>query len=335
MRVLTSLIFLVCLPLFAEDDFLSDRLSKEIDANDYSIVDELADNERVIEELSTREQYFSERKKPWSPIPFRALLLKGTRLIDIKTGKVYFTSSDLYVLAQEETVGSQESYILNKDKIAKYKTFTNKLRSIEADVTLYPQVDPNKIYNDKQKHHSVDKGLEIESHLTFHIEALSTPFLADLYNGSETTSSANRFQSKTYYNSVLPIDFGISFGYQEGLWNEVDNQVKWSSAFYGPTLRWQFAKWGNLHLNTKFGIEKSFRFKAVGPDSQVQFENLLYEWEIEGVYQSDLGPFLFGWTLRNMTWKLKNTDTPLSFTDIKQDVTSTSFFAGYRIDVDL
>lgn len=335
MRVLIGLIILLSLPLFAEDDFLSERLSKEIDSSDFSAVDELADNEKIIEELSTREQYFSERKKPWSPIPFRALLLKGTRLVDIKSGKVYFTSSDLYVLAQEETAGSQESYILNKDKIAKYRTFTNRLRSIETDVTLYPQIDPNKIYVDKLKYHSTDKTLEIESHLTFHIEALNTPFLADIYNGTQTTSTANRFQSKTYYNSALPVDFGLSFGYQEGLWNEVDNQVKWSSAFYGPSLRWQFAKWGKLHLNTKFGIEKSFRFEAIGPDSQTQFENLLYEWEIEGIYHSALGPFLFGWTLRNMTWKINNTDSELSFSTLKQEVVSTSFFAGYRIDVEL
>lgn len=334
MQVLILVLLSLSFGAFAEDDFLSDRLEKEIDSSDFSLVDELAENERTIERMGVREQYFKERKKPWSPVPFRALLLKGTRLVDVKTGKVYFTSSDLYVMAQEETIGSQIAYILNQERVTKYKTFTRNLRSIERDVTLYPEVDPNKNYLDKPKYHSTDQVLNFENHLTFHIETLSNQFFADTYNGTETSSTANRFQLKSYYNSQLPVDFGLSLGFQEGLWNEVNNQVRWSTGYFGPSLRWQFAKWGKLHFNTKIGVERSFRFKAIGPNSDTNFSSLLWEWELEGVYYSFMGPILVGWTLRNMTWTLEDTDSVTGFVDNRGDVTSSSLFVGYRIDFD-
>ncbi len=334
MQTLILSIFLLSNYAFANDEYLSERLEREIQKSDFSTVDELTENERVIRDLSLREQYFKEREKPWSPIPFRALLLKGTRLVDIKTGKVYFTSSDIYVYAQEETNGSQVTFILNQEKVAKYKTFTRNLRSIERDISLYPEVDVNKSYLDKPKYHSTDKIMEIESHFSFHIETMKSIFFADLYSGTETLSTANRFQSKTFFNSVLPVDFGISLGFQKGLWNDTDNQVRWSTGYFGPSLRWQFAKWGKARFNTKLGIERSFGFTATGVSSRANYSSLLYEFELEAVYQSSIGPFLFGWTLRNMSWQLEDTDTPLNIINNKIDITSTSIFAGYRVDID-
>lgn len=335
MRILITALLLISTPIYGEDDYLSERLERELKTSDFTIVDELTENERVIKDLSVREQYFKERKKPWSPIPFRALLVKGTRLVDIKTGKVYFTTSNLYVLAQEETNGSQVSYILNQEKIAKYKTFTRNLKSIERDVTLYPDIDPNKTYADKPRYQSNDEILELESHFSFHVESMTNSFFANLYNGTETTSTANRFQVKTYYNSKLPVDFGLSLGYQEGLWNEIDNRVKWTTGYFGPSLRWQFAKTGKFRFNAKVGVERSFQFKAIGANSQTTFSSLHYELELEAIYNSAIGPFLFGWTLRNMTWQLENTDGPLVVNDNRDSILSTSFFAGYRVDVDL
>ncbi|MBK26530.1 MAG: hypothetical protein CME70_21200 [Halobacteriovorax sp.] len=334
MQILILSIFLFSSYAVANDEYLSERLEREIKKSDFSTIDELAENERVIRDLSLREQYFKEREKPWSPIPFRALLIKGTRLVDVKTGKVYFTSSDMYVYAQEETIGSQITYILNQEKEAKYKTFTKNLRSIERDIALYPEVDVNKSYLEKPKYHSTDKTLEIESHMTFHIETMKSIFFADLYNGTETLSTANRFQSKTFFNSVLPVDFGFSLGFQEGLWNDTDNQVKWSTGYFGPSLRWQFAKWGKARFNTKLGVERSFRFTAIGTSSRATFSSLTYDFELEAVYNSAIGPFLFGWTLRNMTWQLEDTDTPLNIINNKKEITSTSIFAGYRVDFD-
>lgn len=322
-------------PVFSQDDLLADSLSREIESADFSIIDKLSNEENKAQQLAVREQYYSEREKPWSPIPFRALLLKGTRLIDLKSSKAYFTSSDIYVYAQEETAGSQLSYILTKDKVAKYKTYTKNLRSIEGDLTLYPKVNPNKVYIAKEKYYSIDPSLQVETHLTFHVEAISNPFFADIYGGTETLSTANRFQSKTYYNSLLPIDFGLSLGFQEGLWNETDNQVKWKMGSFGPSLRFQFAKWGKLKMNAKFGIETSFGFKAIGASSNNRFSSLLYEFELEASYDSPIGPILFGWGLRRMTWQLENADSVASFVDNQQEISSTSLFLGYRFDFEI
>jgi hypothetical protein len=322
-------------PVFSQEDLLADSLSEEIEASDFSYIDKLSDEESKSQNLAIREQYYNEREKPWSPVPFRALLIKGTRLVDLKTAKVFFSSSDIYVLAQEETVGSQISFILTKDKVAKYKTFTKNLRSIETDVTLYPKVNPNKINVSKEKYYSVDPSLKIESHLTFHIEAISNPFFADIYGGTETLSTANRFQSKTYYNSLLPVDFGLSLGFQEGLWNDTDNQVKWKMGSFGPSLRWRFAKWGKLKTNAKFGVERSFEFKAIGASSNNKYSSLLYEFELEASYDSPIGPILFGWGFRKMTWQLENADFTANFKDNKQEISSTSLFLGYRIDFEI
>jgi hypothetical protein len=335
MRFLLCLLLILSRPIFSQDDLLADSLSEEIEASDFSLVDKLSDKENKAQRLAVREQYYSEREKPWSPIPFRALLLKGTRLVDLKTSKVYYTSSDIYIYAQEETVGSQISYVLTNDKVAKYKTDTKNLRSIENDIALYPKVNPNKVYITKEKYSSVDSSLEIESHLTFHVESISNPFFADIYGGTETVSTANRFQSKTYYNSVLPIDFGLSLSLQTGLWNDSDNQVRWKMGSFGPSLRWQFAKWGKLKMNTKFGVERSFNFKAAGTSSVNQYSSLLYDFELEASYDSPIGPILFGWGVRKMTWQLERAEFAANFTDNKQEITSTSLFLGYRFDFEI
>lgn len=335
MRLLICLLLTWSSPAFSEVDLLADSLSEEIEASDFTVVDKLSSEEDKAQQLAVREQYYDERDKPWSPVPFRALIIKGTRLIDLKTNKVYFTSSDIYAYAQEETVGSQISHILTKDKVAKYKTYTKNLRSIETDVALYPKENPNKVYIAKEKYHTIDKTLEIETHLTFHLEAISNPFFADIYGGTETISTANRFQSKTYYNSILPVDFGLSLSYQSGLWNETDNQVKWTAGSFGPSLRWQFAKWGKLKMNTKLGVERSFNFKAVGPSSINRFSSLLYDFELEASYDSSIGPIVFGWGYRRMTWQLEAAEFSSDFVDNKQEISSTSLFLGYRIDFEI
>ncbi len=335
MRLFICLILIYSAPIFSQDDLLADSLSEEIEASDFSLIDKLSDEEDQSQKLAIREQYYSEREKPWSPVPFRALILKGTRLIDLKTEKVYFTSSDIYAYAQEETRGSQLSYILTKDKIAKYKTFTKNLRSIETDVTLYPKVNPNNVYISQEKHQTIDPSLKIETHLTFHAEAISNSYFADIYGGTETLSTANRFQSKTYYNSLLPVDFGLSLSFQTGLWNEADNPVSWKSGSFGPSLRWRFGKWGKLKMNTKVGVERSFNFKAVRGDTINEFSSLSYDIELEASYDSPIGPILFGWGFRRMTWQLETSQFSSNFKDDKQELTSTSLFLGYRLDFEI
>lgn len=326
--------FLVSFSSTAKEVLLSEQLEEELENVNFKTVDKLTKSKKVIQSHATREDYFSERKKPWSPIAFRALLTKGSRLIDIKTGKIYFNSSNIYVWAQEETVGGQDAFILNQERKVKYKVLTANLRSIELDLTLYPKKTPQQLSFKRQKYSTLDKELLVENHLTFHIESMNNSYFADLYGGTETVSTANRFQNKAYFNSFLPVDFGLSIGYQSGLWNEPDNQVKWSASYIGPSLRWTFIELEKASFNLKFGVEHSFNFKAIGANSKGHFSSLLYEFELEAVYYSSLGPILLGFSYRNMTWQLEDSEGLSGFADNKQVLASNSFFIGHRIDLD-
>ena len=51
-------------------------------------------------------------------------------------------------------------------------------------------------------------------------------------------------------------------------------------------------------------FELAHRFSVIG-----------CQWEIEGVYYSDWGPILVGFTYRNMDWMLEDTDTVGGFDD--------------------
>jgi hypothetical protein len=273
------------------------------------VLDEFLDEEvnfNSIDSLSSKISKFDQKYKtykpkefirvtPDSPIKFYAVLREKSQLMKLETGKAFFNKRKVYVSAREIYYGGKWSYIYNKKGEIKYKTLTGNLSSVERIISLRSKISGDKIYPPKTRLHTSDKFFALETHFLFRRESSDLSAVASTLDIESASASSNSFSFKTYYDSILPIDFGFVMDYQTGKFaTEETNSTIWSALYLGPTIKYDLLESKKFKLNTQFAVKKSIFFNATSDESKIHYSTLLWQIGLEGVYKTSIGNFSIG-----------------------------------------
>jgi hypothetical protein len=270
------------------DDFLDEDVSFEtID----SLTDKVDLSEKKYRKYKPKEYV---RVDPQSPVKFYAALEENSKLVNLKSGEIFYNERKLYVQAREIYYGGKWSYLISKSGQIKYKTHTTNLKSVEDVIELRSNLEANKVYPPKTSNHSSDKTLPIETHLIYRSETSNLEYIGNNLGYSEGNANSNTLSTKIFFLSFLPVDFGVVFDYQIGTLNFEDSDSSWSAAYLGPAIKWNFYDRGSFGLNTQLAIKKSLFFNTSVDGENVNFSNLLWQASIEGVYKTQYGNFSLG-----------------------------------------
>ncbi|OUR98754.1 hypothetical protein A9Q84_04905 [Halobacteriovorax marinus] len=274
-------------------------------------LDVFLDEEEVsfqsIDSLSKKLSTFDQRYKkytpkefvritPDSPVKFYAVLKERSQLVKLESSKVFFSKRKVYVSAREIYYGGNWSYIYNKKGEIKYKTLTRNLSSVEKIITLRSNISAEKTFPPKTRLHTSDKVFPLESHFLYRRESSDLGAIATALDKDSGAATSNSFSFKFYYDSFLPLDFGLVMDYQIGqISSEDGNTANWQAFYFGPTIKYDFLETSNFKFNSQFAVKKSLRFNASSDGDSVNYSALLWQVGLEAIYKTRIGNFSIGY----------------------------------------
>lgn len=307
------------------DQFLDDEIS-------FQNVDDLSkilntDNQKY--KRYTIKEYVKET--PTTPKVLYAVLRENSSLHHLNNKNIIKNSKKMYVNAREVYYGGKWSYLYDKDKEAKYKTLTKNLAFIEEVIKIRSTIAGNKIYPKKNRYNTVDKSIPLEMHLIYKSESTDFKSLNTLTTSELETARSNTVSIKTYFNSLLPIDLGLVFDYQSGIAENDFDSITWTSASLGPTIKYDFYRYGDFIFNTQFAVKKSLFLNANSETSTANFSSLAWQIGIEAAYKTKFGSFSLGLENSYIKTSVKGElQDQASFSNTKESMNQSAITVGYQ-----
>ena len=202
--------------------------------------------------------------------------------------------------AREKAPGSQDSYVYDRNKVARYITKTNNLKSIEPIAQMYPEKDPNTVYKAPTRFHTTDKYFALRNDLIFSIESINSEYMSQIYRAGSTSAQGTKFEWKGHYQSTLPVDFGINVNWNQGTWSdEKIGQASWSSVFFGPINSVLFGGTPGISDWTIYGsLQRSLFHRSEKDPDQHSFSTTAVQLDLIKAFESDWALSRRGWLSR-------------------------------------
>lgn len=340
MRHFFAVFFLFTCSLGAQERIdLDEYLDQEVD---FSVLQEIYDETSEYSDtfIDHTPEGITPKIRDVNP-PFRAVLPKGVRLTKVNSLERFEINETVYVRAQEQFPGSQNSFILSKDNRPLYTTLTKNLTSIERIVDLAPGGDATVVHEAPTKASSTDSEFKLETNLSFHLESIDASLISDLHQASETRMNANRFQFQVFAATALPVDMGLamsffsaSLGSQDGV-DELGS-VNINGIFLGPHIKYTLGEKDQSYTELIFKAERSLSFKSTDEFLENSYSGVLFGLGAEWTYQTFLGPFFAGADVKFTRYSLSSSTSAEVLAPV-QKMSQTGFgaYIGYRVLVNL
>lgn len=271
------------------------------------------------------------RESPITPAKLYAVLQKESPLYKIENDKIIKNSKKIYVKAREVYYGGKWSYIYNKNGEVKYKTETKNLAFIEEVINLRSKIAGNEIYPPKSRYNIIDSTIPFEFHIVYKSESSNFKGLNTITQNELESSKSSSIGIKGYFNSLLPIDFGLALDYQAGEAQNNNESVIWKSISIGPTIKYDFLKLENFSFNTQFAVKKSLVFNASSELSDAQFSSLAWQIGVEAVYHTNYGNLSLGFDNSFIKTSVKGElNEQTSFNNEKETSNQNAITLGYQ-----
>jgi len=278
-----------------------------------------------------------EKEKKEQP-SFQAVLRKGSQVYRLNGEKTWTVDRPLYVKTRLQFPGSPQSLLLNKKGEAILATRTENISSLQDVTEIYPTTDPTKRYVDSTAFRSVNKGYDLETKLSVHVETSDATYLSRFHNSDETNATSSRLQMENYFLSILPVDFGLTLSYQYGNFgNEGSRQLTiFDGIYFGPAVKAQIYQNDDSSLEIFGKVEKSLRLQSEDTSTLNKFSSNAWSIGVDWTKQTLLGRFFVGIAYRVQRYSLKETSNPdLEIPSEKQSLTGPSILLGYRFTINL
>ncbi|GEM_PF-4715187 len=311
------------------DDVLDQFLDEDISFQNVDNLSNVLDIDNQKYKRYKIKEYVKET--PTTPKVLYAVLLKNSSLHHVDKNTTIKNPEKMYVSAREVFYGGKWSYIYDKKKNIKYKTLTKNLAFLEEVIKLRSTIAGNKIYPKKNKYHSVDRSIPVEMHFLYRSESTNFESLNYLATDELDTARSNTLSIKSYFNSLLPIDLGLVFDYQTGIVESESDSIVWSSMSIGPTIKYDFYRYGDLVFNTQFAVKKSLFFNATSEYTSASYSALAWQLGIEAAYKTKFGSFSLGLENSFIKTSVKGElQDQASFSNTKETMNQSALTVGYQ-----
>lgn len=269
--------------------------------------------------------------------PFQAVLIKDATVFNLLKEKSYKVPNAIYVKAELTHIGSQYSYIFNKNDEVIFVTKSSNLSSIEEITNLSLPHNPKKNYLLKEDEASLDYYYTIDQTILFEQETREVSYLYENTTGLESDSlTALGFRYKAYFQTGIPLDVGFFANAQEVKFQE--SLSRWTSIFLGATVRYNYQFNDSITFRPFIDAGKSIydQLSIEGEESPYSFSTNYWSLGVHLDYKTALGNFLIGISRKNYLSSLKNySERDLNFSSEKKSSSSLGFSIGYKFEVEL
>ena len=338
-----KIILSFCITLFVSTSILANEISivePSTDALDQFLDEDISFNsiDTLSDVLDTDNQKYKKyrpkefvRETPQTPERLYAVLNKFSPLYEIDSDKIIKNKEKLYVSAREVNYGGKWSYLYNKKGVIRYRTLTKNLAFIEEVLKIRSTIPGNELYAKRSRYHTVDKTIPLELHLIYRSETTDFQSLSMLSSSDVELAKSNSVSIKTYFNSLLPVDFGMVFDYQSGSVESSSESIVWNAITLGPTIKYDFYTKGNFHLNTQFAVKKSISFTATSELGDAEFSSLAWIAGVEGAYKTKYGSLSLGFETSFIKTSVKGElEDQASFSNTKETMRQNAITVGYQ-----
>lgn len=240
--------------------------------------------------------FFILEAKAQSQEPYSAYIKPGAVLTRISDNKTFVSDVGLFAKIKETHPTKRDLfYVYNKKGELTYTVQPQYISEISEDIRVYPKVNAEVIYPPRSKLKNVDETFNFNTQLNVHISSLDTEAFNSFYQPEDSSANLTRFELRSVYQSLLPINFGITTSFQYGTWFDTNsNKVKMKNFSIGPILEYSFYQKENLNFKAVLSGEFSPLYQTSSIASKEDYSSLIFQIGAEVNYLSTLGIFNFG-----------------------------------------
>lgn len=240
--------------------------------------------------------FFILEAKAQSQEPYPAYIKPGAVLTRLSDNKTFISDVGLFAKVKETHPTKRDLfYVYNKKGELTYTVQPQYISEISEDIRVYPKVNAEVIYPPRSKLKNNDETFNFNTQLNMHISSLDTEAFNSFYQPEASSANLTRFELRSVYQSLLPINFGITTSFQYGTWFDTNsNKVKMKNFSIGPILEYSFYQKENLNFKAVLSGEFSPLYQTSSIASKEDYSSLIFQIGAEVNYLSTLGIFNFG-----------------------------------------
>lgn len=234
--------------------------------------------------------------KAQSQEPYSAYIKPGAVLTRLSDNKNFVSDVGIFAKVKETHPTKRDLfYVYNKKGELTYTVQPQYISEISEDIRVYPKVNAEVIYPPRSTLKNVDETFNFNTQLNIHISSLDTEAFSSFYQPEDSSANLTRFELRSVYQSLLPVNFGITTSFQYGTWFDTNsNKVTMKNFSVGPILEYSFYQKENLNVKAILSGEFSPLYQTSSIASKEDYSSLIFQIGAEANYLTTLGIFNFG-----------------------------------------
>jgi hypothetical protein len=231
---------------------------------------------------------------------FLGSINRGTKLIHLQSGTIFYTQKNLTVRAYRKNDYEGYKLLVNKNGFSTYKVLSNEVQSISEIVKLYEAPLKYKPVSKKKILFRVtDNDLKFQTQFNLHLGLTDPKFISDLGNTPNQTGQTVRYEASVYGNFDFPISIGLSLQW-ENMFGSIAGGGKYNmyALSFGPSFKSSNFKMGKGIFRAVFQTRLSILSKVAinSPTYTANFKSAQTSTSvgIERYIKTQLGSFIIG-----------------------------------------
>ena len=170
---------------------------------------------------------------------FLANINRGTQLIHLRSGKIYYTQKNLTVNAYRKNDYEGYKLLINKNGYSTYKVKASKVNSIREIVKLYESpLKYRPVIKKKVLFRIKDNELKYNTQFNIHAGLTNPKFISDLGNMADHIGQTVRYEASVYGNFEFPVKAGFTLQW-ENMFGNLSSGGKYNmyALSFGPSFK--------------------------------------------------------------------------------------------------
>lgn len=270
-----------------------------------------------------------------SPI-MKANINKGTKVIQIDTGKKFVVTKDITVKAYSLTDANKFRYIQNKKGEIAYKVYYNQVANIKDTIDLYQRPHYFSRIEKVEKVDRNDQKFDYSLRFNLHGGVSLNQYTARIVGDTESFAPMIRTEFGVMSNFSYPAQFGLAMMYESITGSLKDGGGRFTNKIlsFGPSVMFQdvYAKY-DLIIQPRISVFADLAKEAKDETTTYKLSDtsLMLAMEKHTDYKM-FGKFTLGYSFQRKWVKPKAQDTAFDSSSTVRFDDSFAIYVGHRSD---
>ena len=273
--------------------------------------------------------------------PYRVYLKPGTILTRLSDKQELKIEHGIYANILEVSANRRDQFIVY-DKAGKplYETSAEGIVEIANDIRLLPDVNAEISYPPPSTMKANNKYAFFDTQFNIHFDLLQTSAFNNIYDQDLGNTIGNRYELRTFYNSELPVNFGLAMNYEALYWDNNFEKMTMTMFSLGPHFQHYIYEENQMAISLIGGAEYAPVYKTVytteTSKNTDKYTAVLFDIGAEVLWDTRFGKWNLGGHYRRHDLTL-NTSNRDDINPVPENIVINSIgvMVGYKYEWDL